>query len=120
MKDETITFNGKQVSFTELPDQLQKVLKDDNSNGIPDSMEPLAQNLGISNLKAEIKAQSQRLEQDEFTEKPKVVVMTSPDIESSAGKILKDYFVSAKYYLAASAFIAAIMYAMLYILGSVN
>lgn len=60
MKDETITFNGKQVEFNELPDQLQKVLKDDNSNGIPDSMEPLTQSLGISNLKAEIKADAAR------------------------------------------------------------
>ena len=119
MKTQNITFNGKQVDFNQLPDQIQKVLKDDNSNGIPDSMEPLTQNLGISNLKAEIKAQSQRLENEEFVQPTKTFVYAD-NVESSAGKILKEYINSAKYYLAASAFIAVLMYAMLYILGSVN
>lgn len=119
MNEEKITVDDKQVDFTELPEQVQRVLKDDNSNGIPDSIEPITKNLGISSLKAEIKAQSQRLDSEEFANTPKVVI-SQTEIPSSAGQILKDYITSAKYYLAASAFIAALMYAMLYILGNVS
>lgn len=119
MKAEKITLNDEQGNTTDVPDHMQNVLTDKNGNGIPDNMEVQTPSLGISNLKAEIKAQSQRLEQEEFNQAPRVIDVTE-EIESSAGKILKAYITSAKYYLAASAFIALLMYAMLYILGSVS
>ncbi len=124
MNDKNIvTFNGKEVKFEDLPPELQKLTQDSNANGLPDSIEPLidvakksGQNITITSSSGSSTTQpsGQTIPTDVFVDS-----QIANDLKASGIKILKSYITASKYYIIASAFIALLLVAMMYMIQNI-
>ena len=104
--DEVVTYNGKQYKISDLPPEVQNLLKDENNNGIPDRFEPQ-----INEAKVQ---QNQGKEPNQFAQANNISPL---DIEGIRTSLIKKYLTTSTLILVVSMAVGILIFILVFFAG---